>query len=500
MLEEIVKCREDILYFADNYYKVKNVDGGIVNFRPRDYQRKVLKALVDTPNALRHFLLLAPRQTGKTTIIGCYIAWHVLFNNDKECALLSFKEAGAIEILDRIKLGIEGLPIFLQQGIVEWSKKTVKFENGSLIKAAGTSKHAISGLSLSIIYADEFSKVQPNLAEDFKNAIFPVVSSSETGRIIISSTPTGTNFFYEDWLKAKSGKSEFYPMRVPWNVAGRDEEFKQSIIRTHGIKHWEQEYNCSFIGSSCTLIDPGHLEAIQVKEPIEFRHKDCLRIYEKPIPGKYYLMGVDTALGVGRDYSVVQILKINSAKDIEQVAVYRSNTISIPNFAQRIVEISKWYNNAVIMCECNAEGSKTAHIIWNELEHDTLINISNKELGVRSTKKTKIGALIGLKEYVERGHLKLCDADTRAELLKYEESENGSFNASEGNDDTVTSLAFAIYYFYTTKVNFPGDQELDIHNIEDGNKIEENWQNLMYTQTNSFADDPEIADFLNGNF
>lgn len=515
-LEEYIKCKEDILYFADNYYTVKGVDDGNVLFKPREYQRKILKALAEPPDPKKkNFILLAPRQTGKTTVIGCYIAHHVLFNNDKECALLSFKEAGAIEILDRIKLGIENLPIWLSQGITPdgWNRKSLKFENGSSITAAGTSKHSISGRSLSIIYADEYGLVAPNIAQAFKNGIFPVISSSVSGRILISSTPKGQNFFYEDWLNAKAGKSNFYPMRIAWNAPGiypvRDEKFREEVIKSEGIKHWEQEYNCSFVGSTCTLIDGHYIEKITPVDPIEFRQKDCLRIYEKPVKGAYYIMGVDTSLGVGRDYSVLQILRIHAARKIQQVAVFRSNTHGIPDFAQLSVELSKWYNNCPMMVENNAEGAKTAYVIWNELEHDTLVNVAASErgikstnaLGIRSTKKTKIAALVGLKEYVENDWLTIVDKDTRDELFKFEEQENGSYSASEGHDDTIMALAWAVYYFYTNRADFPGADELDIHQIDEENRVEENWTFTPFIKvSSSLYDDPEITDFLNGNF
>lgn len=509
MLEEYAKCKEDILYFADNYYTVKNVDGGNVLFKPRDYQRKILKALFDPPDDRRHLILLAPRQTGKTTVIGCYIAHHVLFNNDKECALLSFKEAGAIEILDRIKLGIEGLPLWMQSGILEWNKKTISFETGSKIFAAGTSKHSISGRSLSIAYLDEAAKVGENIIQDFKNGIFPVIASSKSGKLILSSTPVGKNHFYEDWEKARTGKSDFYPIRIPWNVAGRDEKFKDNIIRTHGRLHWNQEYACDFAGSSTTLIDSYYIDKIKPIDPIQTRYMEKMNIYQKPVQGAYYVIGVDVALGVNRDYSVIQVLRIHAARKIEQVAVFRSNTLGIPAFSQIVVEVSKWYNNAPIMLENNAEGSKAAYVIWVELECDALVNVKSTEksvtstngLGIRSTKKTKTAAMVGFKEYMENDWLIIVDKTTKDEIGKYVEEENGSFNASDGHDDTVTALFWAVYYFYTGRADFPGADELDIHQIAEENRIEENWTFTPFIKVSSSPyDDPEIADFLNGNF
>lgn len=512
-LEEYAKCKADILYFADNYYMVKSVDGGNVLFKPREYQRKVLKALFQPPDWRRHFILLAPRQTGKTTIIGCYIAHHVLFNNDKECALLSFKEAGAIEILDRIKLGIENLPIWMQQGVDTWNAKTIKFENGSLVIAGATNKHAVSGRSLSILYSDESSKIAPNIASDFWNAVMPVIASSESGKIIQSSTPYGRNLFYDDWVKARSGKSDFYPMRVAWNAPGitpiRDEKFKENIIKTKGMIHWNQEYACEFVGSSSTLIEGSHIEKITPADPVVKRYSDALKVYERPVKGAYYVMGMDSAMGVGRDYSVLQVLRIHAARKVEQVAVFRANTYGIPDFAQIAVEVSKWYNDCPIMLENNAEGSKAAYVIWVELECDNLLNIKATEksisstngLGVRSTKKTKTAALVGLKDYIENDQLELVDQDTRDELFKFEENDQGNYAASEGHDDCVMALAWAVYYFYTNRADFPGADELDIHQIAEENRVEENWTFTPFIRVSSSPyDDPEIADFLNGNF
>ncbi len=44
--------------------------------------------------------------------------------------------------------------------------------------------------------------------------------------------------------------------------------------------------------------------------------------WERPVNAALYIMGVDSATGTGRDYAVIQVLRIYSADKIEQVATY----------------------------------------------------------------------------------------------------------------------------------------------------------------------------------
>lgn len=451
-VKELIRCQEDIIYFAEKYFYIKSVDKGEILIPLFEYQKRILKAYIDPPK--RHTILMMPRQYAKTTTTTIYMTHFMLFNGNKNIAVLANKEKTSIEVIERMQYAYERFPTWLQQGIKEWNKKSVWLENDSKIIAGGTSKAAISGLSIAILYIDEFAKIPPGIVKDFEDSVFPTIYSSQTGRIIISSTPLGAaNSFYFMWKKAIEGKSDFFPIRVHWDErTDRTEEWKRNIIRTFDLKHWKQEYACQFLGSSNTLIDGEVLERIKFKDPTIYLMKDNFIIYEHPVPGASYVLGVDTAKGTGKNYSVTQILKYESKTKVSQVALFRDNKISTNDYAQVVIEVSKYYNKAHIMLENNAEGAAVGDAIWYHHEYDKIINVDPKGIGIRADRDSKLKANLLLRDYVHNGWLQIVDKQTIFELNGYEEQE-GKFNVfsggKDGLDDCVTSMLWAVFFFNT---------------------------------------------------
>ncbi|MFA5150859.1 MAG: terminase family protein, partial [Candidatus Omnitrophota bacterium] len=187
-----------------------------------------------------------------TTITTIFLLWYVLFNKDKTAAIMANKEALSIEILDRIKIALKFIPVWLQQGIVDWNKKSVVLENGSRIIAAATSSQSLTGFTINLLYLDEFAKVPQHIADDFIASTYPVITSGKTSMIIMVSTPFGMNHFYKFWMDATrndSNTNSFYPISVGWwEVPGRDENFKKAVIKDIGRVKWQQEYGTQFLG------------------------------------------------------------------------------------------------------------------------------------------------------------------------------------------------------------------------------------------------------------
>ena len=211
-------------------------------------------------------------------------------------------------------------------------------------------------------------------------------------------------------------------------------------------------HNCKFLGSSNTLVDSDTIERMVHETPVEFKDSGALQIFEPPQENAFYVLGVDSGKGSQSDYSVTQVLKINSDKDIEQVAIYRSNTIDVHDYAAVVDDISKYYNNAFMMVESNDIGEVVCDVLWNDLECDRLINYDKKGLGIRSTRKTKLAGNLLLKKYIENGWLTIKDSTTIYELSIYEEISPNVFHAAGQNDhdDCVTSLVWAVFYLTST--------------------------------------------------
>lgn len=221
-----------------------------------------------------------------------------------------------------------------------------------------------------------------------------------------------------------------------------------SIYYTNGIL----SHNCKFLGSSSQLIEADKLEELTPREPIDISHySGALQIYEHPIEGEKYILGVDPGKGSGNDYSVIQVLKIVSEYEIHQVAVFRSNYIKIDKLVDITIGISDFYNECEVMAESNDVGELFCSDLWNKKSFDRLLNCDKKGLGIRATKKSKLEGNLLLKKYIENDWLTVCDKRTIYELSRYIEVSPNVFHA-EGqneNDDCVSSLLWGLYYITT---------------------------------------------------
>lgn len=249
MINEIIKCKEDIIYFAEKYFYIVTSKKGKSKIELFEWQKKVLKAYVETPENKRHCIVKIARQSGKTTVSTIFLLWYALFNKDKTVAIVAHKQEAAIDILKRIKTAITMLPLWLQQGLTEdgWNKKSVVFENGSRILASATSAEALTSLTVNLLFLDEFAKVPSFIAEEFITSTYPVISSYEGNKIIMVSTPKGLNHFYEFWVRAirKEDQNNFFPISVGWwEVPGRNDEWKEAQISDIGPIRFAQEFQC----------------------------------------------------------------------------------------------------------------------------------------------------------------------------------------------------------------------------------------------------------------
>ncbi len=256
-LEEYIKCSKDPIYFIENYMTVVHVDKGVVPFKLYDFQKEMIHAMHEN----RHTIMLAPRQCGKSATTVGYILWLSLFNTDQVIAILANKGQLARDLLDRYQLAYESIPHFLQQGIATWQKGKVELENGSKIFASSTSANALRGNAVNFLYLDEFAFVHNNMAESFFTSVYPVISSGETTKMVISSTPSGMNLFYKLWTDSISGRNSYKPIRVYWDsVPGRDNSFREEYIKNTNDRQWLQEMES--IGFESTLYIDGKVKKI----------------------------------------------------------------------------------------------------------------------------------------------------------------------------------------------------------------------------------------------
>lgn len=442
-IQEYIKCARDPLYFIENFVKIVHVDRGLIPFKPYDYQKDIIRLFEKE----RFVICKMPRQVGKTTTVVGIILHSVLFNELYSVAILANKEVQAQEILSRIQLAYEHLPKWLQQGIKEWNKTSIELENGSTIQASSTASSAIRGTSQNFVYLDEFAFVPNGIQETFFSSVYPTISSGETTKVLITSTPNGLNLFYKLWVDSENERNSYKRIDVHWSdVPGRDEKWKEETIRNTSKEQFRQEFECEFLGSSNTLIAPEVLRRLVFKEPIT--SNGFFKLFYEPRQMGIYIVMVDVSRGLGGDYSAFIVYDI-SETPYKVVATYRNNNISPLLFPEIIYNIAKKYFNAHVLVEINDIGQQVVDILHEELEYENIIYTSktpkgsvdisqgfggNAAKGIRTTKTTKKVGCNNFKALVENDKLELNDIDLISELYRFV-SNGQSYSAEDGNDD-----------------------------------------------------------------
>ena len=452
-VEEYKKCMESPLYFIKNYVQIVNVDRGLVKFDMWDFQEDMVNKFHDE----RFVICKMPRQTGKSTTIISYLLHYILFNSEVNVAVLANKGAVARELLSRLQLAYEHLPKFLQQGVTVWNKGNIELENGSKILASATSGSAVRGSSFNIIFLDEFAHVPTTIAEAFFTSVYPTISSGETTKVFIVSTPLGMNLFYKMWIDAEEKRNNYVPIEVHYTqVPGRDDKWRQETIKNTSEQQFNQEFLCEFLGSTRTLIDASKLRSMVFKKPIFTQNG--IDVYEDPIKKATYCMIVDTAQGKGQDFSAFSVFDVSQIP-YRQVAKYRDNKISPILYPNIIYQVGMRYNTAFILLEINDMGSQVAETLHYDLEYENVMITSMKgragqqigggfskniQLGIRTSKQLKRIGCATLKEMIETDKLIVPDFETIAELTTFA-SKNNSYEAEEGTHDdlAMTLVIFA---------------------------------------------------------
>lgn len=469
-ITEIVRCSKDIDYFCKHYMKIVSVDEGVIPLELYDFQKDIMQSVVEN----RFSICKMPRQSGKTTTMVAVILWFVLFNESFNCAILANKASTAREILSRLQMAYEWLPPWLQQGLVEWNKGSLELENGSKILASSTSTSSIRGGSFSLVYLDEFAFVDSTLQEEFFASVYPTISSGNTSRVMITSTPKGMNLFYKLWVDAEEGRNEYIPIQVHWSaVPGRDEAWKEQTIKNTSEEQFRQEFECDFIGSSNTLINPTVLTRLVFHDPIQ--QNENLKVWKEKVSNHVYAISVDTSRGIGNDYSAFTVVDC-SVVPYEVVCTYRSNVISPMLYPNVIYNTGRMYNDAIILVEINDIGQQVADILHHELEYEGILTAEWKgragqlltagfggkgqQLGVRTTKQLKRVGCAGLKTIIENDRLIINDFEILKELTAFC-VKGQSYAAEEGyHDDLVMSLV--LFSWLTGQEYFKEMTDIDI--------------------------------------
>ena len=445
-ISEYQKCSEDPCHFIESYCQIISLDEGLVPFKLRGYQDK----LINHFNSNRFSVVLAARQSGKSITSCAYLLWFVLFNPEVTVAVLANKGAISREMVSRIVTMLETVPFFLQPGVKILNKGNIEFGNDSKIVAAATSSSSIRGMSINMLYLDEFAFVED--AETFYTATYPVVTSGKNSKVIITSTANGVgNMFHKIYESAVFDKSEYKSFTIGWaDVPGRDEEWKKQTIANTSEAQFEQEYGNSFLGTGNTLINANTLLGMRAEDGEWY--KDGLTVYERPQENHNYVVTVDVSQGRGFDYSTFSIFDV-SRRPFKQVCTYRDNMISPMLFPDLINKYCSRYNEALVIIENNAEGSMVATQLHYDIEYPNVFvqgMTHAKDIGITMSRKIKRVGCSTLKELLEENRLVVVDRPTITELMTFV-NKGSSFEADKGYNDDMVMNCVLFAWFVTTQ-------------------------------------------------
>ena len=477
MVSDLKKCKRNLLYFAENFFTIINLDRGREKITLFKCQKKVLRALRDN----RFNIVLASRQVGKTTMMTIYTLWVACFSEDQRILVVANKEQTAINIFKRIRLAYEQLPNWLKPGVVEYGKTSMTLTNGSSIGISTTSSDAGRGDSCNCLVLDELAFIDNHLVESFWKSVYPIISSSKKSKIFIASTPNGTgNLFHELYSNAIRGKNNWCASRIDWwEIPGRDEKWKQETIQSLGSTDiFDQEFGCQFIETGESVLDEELIRkcSLTVTDPEHVFDDGCYKVWKLPDPSHTYSVGVDISEGVGEAASVVQILDITDLTEIEQVAVYHNNTISPYNFTTKLLEILQQWGEPPALIERNNCGAQVVDTLKNVYGYENIVNYSPSKNqvvdrpGVIAHTNTKYKGVVNMKYWLSEVYsVVLHDTNTLDELKTFVRYPNGTWKAVKGtniHDDRVMSLIWSLMILETAIT----EQFFEIQTYDKNNK------------------------------
>jgi len=463
-LEDFARCVDPVTgpaYFLDNFFYIQHPTRGRMLLHPFEYQHR----LIDTYHNNRFSISMLPRQTGKSTVAAGYLLWYAMFIPDSTILVAAHKYLGAQEIMQRVRYGYESCPDHIRAGVVSYNKGSIDFDNGSRIASQTTTENTGRGMSISLLYADEFAFVRPTIAKEFWTSISPTLATG--GKAIITSTPNSDeDQFAYLWKGANKCEDEygnpteigingFKAFRAKWQEhPDRDDKWAAQQRAALGEERFRREMECEFIINDETLIAPIKLLDLEGREPLYKTGQ--VRWYKKPERNRIYVIALDPSLGTGGDPAAIQVFEANTTI---QVAEWRHNQSDIPtqirilnDIVQHIYDITQDDKSIYYSVENNTIGEAALISIaeWGEERIKGYFLSDPKDAGNRrfrkgfnTTNKTKIAACAKLKNLIESGRMTINSRALVSELKNFVAS-GTAYAAKLGETDDLVMATIVI--------------------------------------------------------
>ena len=486
-LEEFVKCADPVtgpIYFMDHFFYIQHPTKGRMLYHPFEYQKR----LIETYHNYRYSISLMPRQTGKSTSAAGYLLWYAMFVPDSTILVAAHKYTGAQEIMQRVRYAYESVPDHIRAGVTSYNKGSLEFDNGSRIVSATTTENTGRGMSISLLYADEFAFVRPTIATEFWTSISPTLATG--GKAIITSTPNSDeDQFALLWKGANKtedeygnptlvGQNGFKAYRAFWNEhPDRDESWAQQQRAALGSDRFRREMDCEFIINDETLIAPAKLIDLEGIDPIYKTGE--VRWFKKPEKDKIYVVGLDPSLGTGGDPAAIQVFEANTT---EQVAEWRHNKTDIPtqirilaNIISHINEIVRNDNSVYYSVENNTIGEAALISIaeYGEenirgyfLSDPAVSGTRRHRKGFNTTHKPKLAACAKLKNLVETNRMRINSRSLISELKNFV-AMGTSYEAKQGETDDLVMAAILVVRMLQLLQSYHSDLDVQMRDHQD---------------------------------
>ena len=470
-----------------------------------------------------------------TVMTSVFITHYLIFNKDRNVMVLANVGRTMEELIDKIKVIMSNVPFFMKPGVIVNNIKSMKFDNGCRLFGMPTTKNAGIGFAVHLLYMDEFAHIHPNFIDFFWKSAYPTISSSKVSKVIITSTPNGTNKFYDIYTAALHGENDFHPIRIDWwQVPGRDEEWKQKEIRNLGSEEdFNQEYGNQFLSSSRLLLDSVTMQMMKntsvkyVHQVIEALEDDGVeysaltwhpKFKVNDIDGGKFVISIDLSEGVGRDYHVVNIFKLIVTPKVQiekmddfddesdffsllQIGMFRLNRADVDvvaNVTSTLIYEIFGEDNVAVVLEMNYDGKRFIDKLEKDdrFYDDMLVhtlhteNSKNVKPGIKIRNGNKKYFCSSTKRYVRTLRIILNEINTYNELSNFGVNDKGTYSSQIGNDDIASTCINLAAYFdseqFTAQVEdyydtLPNDakqliqSKLDTIGEDDGFDPQEGW-------------------------
>lgn len=525
-LSEYFKCKNDPVYFIQNYVKLSLAGGDtLINLydRQKDFINDILKE--------HYIIVLKSRQTGVSTITQMLCAWIVTFYKNAVIGCVSKSGPESTDFCRKVLSIIDGLPEWIRPKFSKRAEQSFITDNGCQFYAGQVDESNPEGLfrgkSLTALIVDEGAFIPK--VDDAYTGVAPALFKSQTMAkqnnvpffTVIISTPNKTvgkgKWYYQTWMKAINDDSIFKPFKLHWKMIKEFADdplwYKTQCALLDNI-HWKiaQELEMQFVASNNSFLPAETIEDLNTGtlDPVykmKLKEKHDLWQWEQAERHKFYLIGIDTASSSGSDSSSIVVVDFES---MTQVAEFKGK-LRVDDFCDLISSVTQIYPNNLIIPEANSYGNQICEYLTKS---DSFYNIyvskvksANITTTTTKNKKYKYGLTTGpqnrplmidsLYTHVVENPSIIKSERLALELIGLVDNGKGKIQADDGeHDDLVMALAFCAYVrLYDPPLAMSRD--MNNKSVIDDMKDVSNWNNAK--QSNISSEFSELKDFESGD-